>query len=273
MTLRRCSTVRRSSLAEAVPPGRVGAAQPGAAAGVGEPDRKASRPGDGRGAVAAAAVDDVLPDQHAEPVAVGVPPQRLDLEVLAQHREAEPLHRLDVVHHRRVRRRGHQPVRPVALVEHADVQVRARRSAAAAGCPVSSGPTPNERIRDVRRHAVGPERDLHVVEVRVLGASTGGRRRRDRDAGRLTDLAPRSSSPATRDRRGARPRRARSTSTDAVVEVRHQVSRSTCTAGTASSPHGLPDARLRGVPDAAARQPLLAGARAAARPGGRARRR
>ena len=88
---------------------------------VGDPDRVPGRARGGQVPVAAAAVDDVLPHQHAEAVAVRVPAQRLDLRVLAQHGEAERLHRLDVVDHRLVAGRGEQAVGPVALVEHADV--------------------------------------------------------------------------------------------------------------------------------------------------------
>ena len=48
----------------------------------------------------------VLPDEQAELVAVVVEPGRLDLDVLAEHVEAELLEHFEVVLHRRVRRRG-----------------------------------------------------------------------------------------------------------------------------------------------------------------------
>ena len=118
--------------------------------------------------VAAAAVDDVLPHQHPEPVAVGVPPQRLDLGVLAQHREAERLHRLDVVDHRRVARWCEQPVGPVALVEDADVHDRLAVEQQP-GPAVRVGAHPERAQPGVGGHPVLAEGHLEVVEVRVVG--------------------------------------------------------------------------------------------------------
>ena len=157
---------------------------------VGDPDRVARRAVGGQVAVAAAAVDDVLPDQHADPVAVGVPAQRLDLRVLAQHREAERLHRLDVVDHRLVAGRGDQPVGPVPLVEHADVRDGSPLSSSRA-LPCSSRPTPNERSAayDVTRSS--PEGHLEVVEVRVARATMGARRTAGSGPGRRRETWPR----------------------------------------------------------------------------------
>ena len=66
-----------------------------------------------------AAVHHILPDDEAQLIAVVVPPLRLDLGVLAQQVEAQLLDLLQLVHHRRVRGRGIQPLRPVALVQQA----------------------------------------------------------------------------------------------------------------------------------------------------------
>ena len=70
-----------------------------------------------------AAVDHVLPDQDAHLVAVIVPAQRLDLDVLAHHREAHVLEELDVLDHGFVGRRREKPVRVISLVEDAVVEV------------------------------------------------------------------------------------------------------------------------------------------------------
>ena len=77
------------------------------------------RCGNHHGAIRAAAVGHVLPDKHAEPVAVIVPAQRLELDVLSQHIEAHALHRLDVGNHGLVRGRGEHPIRPIPLIEYA----------------------------------------------------------------------------------------------------------------------------------------------------------
>ena len=70
-------------------------------------------------AVRAAAGHRVLPDEHAEAVAMVVPAGRLDFDVLAQHVEAGVFHGRDVMRQRLVVGRGHEAVRPVALVKHA----------------------------------------------------------------------------------------------------------------------------------------------------------
>ena len=71
-----------------------------------------------------AAAGHVLPDEQAELVAVVVIAGRLDLDVLAEHVEAELLEHFEVVLHRLVGRRREQPVRPPALIERADLEER-----------------------------------------------------------------------------------------------------------------------------------------------------
>ena len=71
-----------------------------------------------------AAAGHVLPDEQAELVAVVVVARRLDLDVLAEHVDAELLEHFEVVLHRLVGRRREQPVRPPALIERPDLEER-----------------------------------------------------------------------------------------------------------------------------------------------------
>ena len=64
------------------------------------------RRGDGQQIVLSAAGGHVLPDQHAQPVAVIIPAHGLDLDMLAQHVEAQTLHQFDIIDQRVVRRCG-----------------------------------------------------------------------------------------------------------------------------------------------------------------------
>ena len=70
------------------------------------------------------AADLVLPDEHADAVAVGVVSPRLDLDVLADGVESSGFEKLDVRGHGCVRWRGQEPVGPPALVEGAPVKDR-----------------------------------------------------------------------------------------------------------------------------------------------------
>ena len=80
--------------------------------------------GDGEKVIFPAAVYHVLPDEHAEAVAVIIPAHRLDFDVLAEHVEAHVLHELDIENHGVVARRGIEPVREVPLIEHAVLEIR-----------------------------------------------------------------------------------------------------------------------------------------------------
>ena len=80
--------------------------------------------GDGEKVIFPAAVYHVLPDEHADAVAVIIPAHRLDLDVLAEHVEAHVLHELDIEHHRVVARRGVEPVGEVPLVKNAVLEIR-----------------------------------------------------------------------------------------------------------------------------------------------------
>ena len=81
------------------------------------------RRGDDCRIVAAAAVYHVLPDEHAEPVAVIVPAQGLNLDVFAQHVKAHVLRRLDIEDECLIGRGGVHSVGPVALVEQTVVEI------------------------------------------------------------------------------------------------------------------------------------------------------
>gem|GEM_PF-130160 len=65
----------------------------------------------------AAVVDHVLPDDHAQPVALIVEFLRLDFDVLAQGVEAETLHGEDIIGIAFRGGGGEQPLRPVALIQ------------------------------------------------------------------------------------------------------------------------------------------------------------
>ena len=102
------------------------------------------------------------------------------------------LHRLDVVHHRRVAGRGEQPVGPVALVEHADVGVGLAVEQQPRVAVRRPRPTPKERrpAYDVtrsspsasprRRTGGGPRGDHGCT---TSGSGTGSPGTPDRDVG------------------------------------------------------------------------------------------
>lgn len=70
------------------------------------------------------AVYHVLPDEHAQLVAVVVKTLGLDFGVLAQHIEAELLHPRNIGGQRFVRRCGVETFRPVALIQYARLEIR-----------------------------------------------------------------------------------------------------------------------------------------------------
>ncbi len=64
------------------------------------------------------AVHHILPYDHAEPVAMIIPPLRLDLDMLSEHIEAHFLHFHNIKDKSLVGGRRIQSVRPVTLIEH-----------------------------------------------------------------------------------------------------------------------------------------------------------
>ena len=75
--------------------------------------------GDEPQVIPAAAVDHILPYHKTQLVAVVVPALRLKLCVLAQQVVAQRLYLAQLPLHRRIRGRGVQPLRPVALIQQA----------------------------------------------------------------------------------------------------------------------------------------------------------
>ena len=75
--------------------------------------------GDKPQVILTAAVDHILPDHKSQLVAVVVPALRLDLCVLAQQVVAQRLYLAQLPFHRRIRGRGVQSLRPVALIQQA----------------------------------------------------------------------------------------------------------------------------------------------------------
>ena len=80
--------------------------------------------GDEPQVILAAAVDHILPDYKPQPVAVVVPALRLYLCVLAQQVVAQRLYLAQLPFHRRIRGRGVQSLRPVALIQQTVEQDR-----------------------------------------------------------------------------------------------------------------------------------------------------
>ena len=70
-----------------------------------------------------AAADHILPDYHAESVAVIVPAQGLDLDMLSEHIKAEALHLGDIKYHRFVVGWSQTAVAPIALIEQAALEI------------------------------------------------------------------------------------------------------------------------------------------------------
>ena len=71
------------------------------------------------------AVDHILPYQHSQPVAMIIPSLRLYFHMLSDHIEPQFLHCTDIVYHRIVAGRRIQAFRPVSLVQHPFLEIRA----------------------------------------------------------------------------------------------------------------------------------------------------
>ena len=229
----------------------VRAAEEGIPAVVEVPARH-ERGGDDERVVALAAAGHVLPDEHAQPVAVIVPAVALDLDVLAQHVEAHVLGQLDVIDERVVARRGVEPVRPVALIEQAVVKIRLaieKQAAHAVRIRLDAALAHGKVAVD----RVVPERHAEGVERRVLrrpGAKRLHRHVRRHARGEREALALEVDHALTfaldGDLHLMRVKQRRHVQ-GADVVLRH-----------ALEPDRLPDAALRRVPDAVRVQRLLA---------------
>ena len=109
--------------------------------------------------VGLAAVHHVLPDDEAQLIAMVVPALGFDLRVLAQEVEAQLLHGLQFVDHRRVGGRSVEAFRPVALVQQAVQQNRLPVQAEAQDALL------------VRLTAPFPQREIAVHRVEALFAA------------------------------------------------------------------------------------------------------
>src|ERR1051326_1377545 len=124
----------------------------------------------------------VLPHRVSELVGIVVPPRRFDLDVLANHVEAERFHHLDVMTERVVRRRGVEAVGPPPLVEwtqherRLSVQPNAHKaSRIGATTDRSHAEVARYRIDDVTALA---QRDLEVIQKRIVRTPRVGVRNR-----------------------------------------------------------------------------------------------
>ena len=199
----------------------------------------------------------VLPHQHPQPVAVVIPPQRLDLDVLAQHVEAQLLHGADVTDHGLVRWRGVQSVGPVPLIQQPRLEIRlVVQGQHLPPLMLHEGEFPHAEIAG---DTVLSQRDVHVVQKRVL-RRPGPQVRRRNDGHAIAVFI----GPALRDHRIAGPHRDAGAPRRVRLDVPAQHSRVQIRCQTeafhvvlrhALQPHRLPDAAGGGVPDAA---PLIA---------------
>ena len=212
------------------------------------------RGGDCEKIILPAAVYHVLPHQHAQPVAVIVPAHRFDLYVLSQYIEAHVAHELNVVHHRLVARRGVQPVRPVALIEHAGVKIRLAVEHKAR-TPVAVMSRGDGAHGKVALHPVLAQLRREVIQLRLLRRPEHGGGDRHGYFGVRPALVPHSAEhDGARRVRGrlhlnahARRRDVRRYPQRRYIRLRHIL-----------HPYRLPYAALGGVPYAAALCALLA---------------
>ena len=214
------------------------------------------RCGYGQLAVASAAVGHILPDQHAQPVAVVIPAQRLQLDVLAQHIEAHPLHRLDVVDHGLIGGRCEHAVRPVALIQHAGMEVRrvVELQARHALTVHAHGELAHGKIAF---HAVLPRKDRQIIQIGIF-RRPGAKLLHGNPAGRAAgkgDLLPRGAGNA-----GAGPACAHTQLHHRLVEQRRDAQAPDMGLWHTLQEHRLPDAALGRIEDAAGLHLLLAAA-------------
>ncbi|MNW10205.1 hypothetical protein D3C71_2073720 [compost metagenome] len=67
---------------------------------------------------APSAIDHILPDNHAEPIAMIIPSCRFNLDMLPYHVEAKLLGDFDIVGESLISRCGVQTVRPISLIKN-----------------------------------------------------------------------------------------------------------------------------------------------------------
>ena len=210
------------------------------------------RGGDDDRVILSAAVWHVLPDEHTAAVTVIVPAQGFDLDMLAKHVEAHGFGGGDVVYHRLVRRRGVQPVGPVALIEQAVMEVRLviQKQARHAVLVLFDRELAHGKVA---LHLILAAGDAEAVELRMLRRPRLEIRHRDarRQQIRL---------PAEMRVRVLISHNLRRNINSRTVEIGRYAKILDVRLRHRLKPHGLPDAALRGIPYAAAAGLLLAAA-------------
>ena len=114
----------------------------------------------------------ILPNQHANTIAVVIPALAFNLDMLSQRIETSRLHSLYVIYQRIVGRSRQQSVRPIALIQHATHKIWR---------PVQVNPWHANLIRlhlnstkraiapnKIDRYTIPPKCCLHEIEVRSL---------------------------------------------------------------------------------------------------------
>ena len=119
--------------------------------------------------VFSAAVDEILPDDHAEAVAMVIPPEWLDFDVFSKRIETAFFCKLYIVNERVVARCGIQPVRPVSLIEQPRHEIRfaVEHKTVSAVLSRADGKLSHRKITP---HLVLAAYDLERVESRCLGS-------------------------------------------------------------------------------------------------------
>ena len=220
-----------------------------------EHDVQEGEDGDHQRVVGASAVDHVLPDEDAHLVTEIVPAQGLDLDVLANHREAHVLQEFDVVRHGLFGGRGQKAVRIVSLVQDAVVEiglvVQPETGDALLVFPDAELPHPEIGGDRVGEEPVGIRYlDGQIIEVRGFGGPEFRvlHRQCQRRAGRAFCLRDERVAVFDGDFDGGglacdRDRHF------LFVDVRHDEQVFDIAFADALHPHGAPDAGLARIPD------------------------
>ena len=124
------------------------------------------------GTICATSRNTILPNQHAESVAVIIPALAFNLDMFTQRIKTGRFHSLYVIYQRIIGRCGHQSVRPVALIQHAAHKI---------WHPVQMNPWHARHVflylnstkraitvSCIEDHAISLQRNLHGIEVRTL---------------------------------------------------------------------------------------------------------
>ena len=124
------------------------------------------------GTICATSRNTILPNQHANTIAVVIPTLAFNLDMLSQRIKTSRLHGLYVIYQRIVGWRRQQSVRPIALIQHATHKIR--RSIQMYPWNTSSvrlhlnstkrAIAPNK----IDRRTILPKCCLHEIEVRSL---------------------------------------------------------------------------------------------------------